>query len=304
MTETNDNQPGPEATAESLPEWRKMWNFGDPAGTEAKFREALEAGKAADDDEYVQIVTTQLARTQGMQRKFEEAHAILDTVEANLDGASAEVRMRYLLERGRAKNSGGDPKGSTKEFEAAWNLGQGANVDNLTADAGHMMAIALKGDAALDWSKRTMAYCEASADERCKGWLGPLYNNTGWTLHDQGDFDGALELWQKSLTFREAQGDANTIFISRWTIARCYRSMGRLNDALTEQRQLHKDRAAAGDPGAGYIEEEIGECLLSLSQPAEAAPWFAKAHEMLSKDGWLVANEADRLARLKKLGGE
>jgi tetratricopeptide (TPR) repeat protein len=189
-------------------------------------------------------------------------------------------------------------------FEEAWNLGQGQGLDPLTADAGHMLGIALEGDAALDWARRTMAFCEASPDKRCKGWLGPLYNNTGWTLHDQGDFDGALELWQKSLTFRQAEGDPNTIFISRWTIARCYRSMGRLEAALAEQSQLHKDRAATGDPGAGYIEEELGECLLALGKPKEAAPWFAKAHEMLSKDEWLVANEADRLERLKALGEE
>ncbi|MDF1837085.1 MAG: tetratricopeptide repeat protein [Planctomycetota bacterium] len=304
MTETNDTQPTTQESADALPEWRPMWNFGDPAGTEAKFRKALEAGAAAGDKEYVQIVTTQLARTQGLQRKFEEAHAILDGMQGELSQASTEVNMRYLLERGRAKNSSGDSAGSTEQFEAAWNLGQGANLDGLTADAGHMMAIALQGDAALEWSRRTMDFCEASPDKRCKGWLGPLYNNTGWTLHDQGDLDGALELWQKSLAFREAEGNAETIFISRWTIARCYRSMGRLDEALADQRQLHKDRAAADNPGAGYIEEELGECLLALGKPEEAAPWFAKAFEMLSKDDWLVANEADRLARLKDLGSK
>jgi tetratricopeptide (TPR) repeat protein len=304
MTDSNDSKPSDEASTDALPDWRKMWNFGDPAGTETKFRAALEAGIAAGDHEYAWVVTTQLARTQGLQRKFEEAHAILDGMRSDLAKASTEVNMRYLLERGRTKNSAGDATGSAEQFEAAWNLGQGANLDPLTADSGHMLAIALKGDAALDWAKRTMEFCEASPDNRCKSWLGPLYNNTGWTLHDQGDFESALELWQKSLAFRQAEGDANTIFVSRWTIARCYRSMGRLDEAIAQQLSLQKDRAAAGDPGAGYIEEELGECLLALGKAKEAAPSFAKAHEMLSKDEWLKANESDRLQRMKDLGGK
>ncbi|MBL4770158.1 MAG: tetratricopeptide repeat protein [Planctomycetes bacterium] len=304
MTDSTDkNPPATEPTA-SLPEWRKMWNFGDPAETEVNFRSAIEAGLAAGDQEYVRVVTTQLARTQGMQRKFDAGHAILDGIRVDLSSASTEVHMRYLLERGRLLNSSGKPEDSVPVFQEAWAMGQGVGLDPLTADAGHMLGIALKGDAALEWAQLTMTFCEASTDKRCKGWLGPLYNNTGWTLHDKGELEGALKLWQKSLNFRQVEGDANTIFISRWTIARCYRSMGRLDEALAEQLSLHRDRAATGDPGAGYIEEELGEIYLVLNNPKEARPWFAKAFEMLGQDKWLQAEEPERLARMEQLGSE
>jgi tetratricopeptide (TPR) repeat protein len=287
----------------ALPEWRKMWNFGDPAGTEARFREAIAAGEDAGDEEYVLIVTTQLARTQGLQRNWKAAHETLDEVEEELEGRSVELRMRYLLERGRTLNSSGDPGASALLFEDAWALGQGADEDVLTADAGHMLAIVLPPRNALEWAEKTMQFCEDSPDERCQGWLGPLYNNTGWTYHDKGDYEKALELWEKSLTFREAQGAPDPIFISRWTIGRCYRSMARYQDALALQHQLHEDRAAAGNPGKGYVEEEIGECLLALDRADDAKPWFAKAYDMLSKSDWFVAEEPERLARIKELGG-
>lgn len=293
----------PGTDGDALPEWRKMWNFGDPAGTEAHFREALAAGEKAGDAEYVMIVTTQLGRAQGLQRRFDDAHDTLDSVEAQLDGASAEVRVRYLLERGRVLNSSGSPETSVPLFEEAWRVGQGAGIDPLTADAGHMLGIVLPPDEALAWSERTMAFCESSADEGCKSWLGPLYNNTGWTHHDRGDYDKALALWEKSLAFREEQGAPDPVFIARWTIGRCYRSLGRIEEALALQRQLHSDRAAADSPGQGYVEEEIGECYLALGQADEAKPWFAEAYDMLHTDEWLQAEEPERLARLKDLGG-
>jgi len=288
--------------ANALPDWRKMWDFGDPAATEARFREAVAAGEEAGDAEYVLVVTTQLGRSQGLQRRFDEAHATLDAVEAQLDGASSEVRMRHLLERGRTLNSSGGAEASAPLFEEAWRLGQDAGLDALTADAGHMLAIVRPPDEALAWSERTMAFCESSADEGCRRWLGPLYNNTGWTYHDDGDYEKALALWEKSLAFREEQGAQEPIFIARWTIGRCYRSLGRLDEALELQRQLHDDRAAAGAPGSGYVEEELGECLLALGRGKEATPWFAKAYEMLHTDEWLQAEEPERLARLKELG--
>ena len=297
------NQTGANPDAAELPDWRAMWDFSDPAGSATKFREAIAAGESAGDEEYVLIVQTQLGRTEGLQRNFDAAHAILDAIEPKLEGASLELKMRYLLERGRALNSAGDPAASAPLFEEAWNMGQGAELDHLTADAGHMLGIVMKGEQALEWADRTMAFCEATDDERCKGWLGPLYNNTGWTYHDMGEYDKTLELWQKGVAFHEAKQSGEPLFIARWTVGRCYRSMGRLEEALASQQQLMADRKAAGSSNDAYVAEEIGECLLALERGEEAKPFFAKAYDKLHTDEWLVAEEPERLARLKELGG-
>jgi tetratricopeptide (TPR) repeat protein len=300
MTDTTKNK---SAVSVELPDWRGMWDFSDPAGTEVKFREAIAAGEAAGDAEYVLIVTTQLGRTQGLQHKFEEAHAIFDRIAPDVETASLEVKLRFLLERGRALNSAGEAAASAPLFEEAWNLGQGAGLDPLTADAGHMLGIVKKGDEALVWAMRTMAFCEASEDERCKGWLGPLYNNTGWTYHDMGEYEKCLDLWQKGVAYHQAIQSGEPLFIARWTIGRCYRSMGRFEDALASHQQLQADRDAAGANNDAYVAEELGECLLALDRADEAAPWFAKAYGKLHTDDWLAAQEPDRLARMKQLGG-
>jgi len=302
--DTTDTPAASEAQrAEPLPDWRKMWDFGDPAASEARFREAVAAGEAAGDATYVAVLLTQLGRTQGLQRRFDDAHATLDRVEGMLGGLGPEVRVRYLLERGRTLNSSGRAPESVPLFEEAWEVARAAGLDALALDAAHMLGIALPSDRQLAWAERAIALAEASEDPRCKVWLGPLYNNTGWTYHDLGRYDDALAIWEKSLAFRQQQGAAEETFIARWTIARCWRSMGRHQDALAEQQSVLTDRAAAGMPSTGYCEEEIGENLLALGRDDEARAWFGKAWDLLKDDAWLQADESERLARMKQLGG-
>ena len=93
-------------------DWIKLWNFQDPAGTRAKFQAILPETKGEDRLE----VLTQIARTHGLQQQFDEAHALLDEVEGALSDETRLARLRYLLERGRAFNSGGTPD---KAYEVA-----------------------------------------------------------------------------------------------------------------------------------------------------------------------------------------
>ena len=68
-----------------------------------------------------------------------------------------------------------------------------------------MLGIAEEGDKSLEWNRKAIAMAEAAAEERARGWLGALYNNTAWTYHDMGAFDTALDLFQRALVFRESR---------------------------------------------------------------------------------------------------
>lgn len=56
-----------------------------------------------------------------------------------------------------------------------------------------------------------------------------------------------------------------------------------------------------GEP-VGYVEEEIGECLLALDREEEAQPHFARAYAILHGDLWLKRDQPERLNRLASLG--
>jgi tetratricopeptide (TPR) repeat protein len=289
------------APEESLPEFDSLWDYNDPAGTEAQFRALLPEARTSGNSGYYAELLTQIARTQGLQMKFEGAHAILDSAEALLTDEMTVPRMRYLLERGRVHNSANEKEKAKPLFLEAWELGVARGQDYYALDAAHMMAIAEPPEKQLEWSEKAMRLAEQTEDERARKWLGPLYNNTGWTYHDLGRYEDALDMFERSLAYRQEVGDDEGARIARWTIARAYRSLGRVEEALSMQRRLEREIEEKGLQSDGYVYEEMAECLLLLDRHEEARPYFSKAHGLLSQDPWLVANEPERLQRLKDL---
>ena len=285
---------------ESAAAFDALWDYDDPAATHARFLELLPRAIESGDSSLHAQILTQIARCQGLQRKFDEAHATLDQAEALLYRALVTARVRVLLERGRVHNSSGEPERARPLFLQALELAKEHGEEFHAVDAAHMLGIIDPPERALEWNRAAIEMAERSDDERARNWLGSLLNNVGWTLHDMGDYEAALAMFEKAVAFREERGAAGPLRIARWAVARAHRSLGRLDEALAEQRKLAGEYEAAGQPD-GYVQEEIGECLLLLGRPEEARPHFARAHEILSKDPWLAENAADRIARLKEL---
>ena len=208
-----------------------------------------------------------------MQRRFEEAHSILDEAEALLDTAGPLAEIRYQLERGRLHNSSGEKAPARGAFQQAWEAARAAGaagfaVDAEAVDAAHMLAIAAATPAErIRWNERALALAGASADERAQRWQASLLNNLGWARHDGGDYEAALALFERALTERQKRGPHRETRVARWCVARCLRSLGRLEEALAQQRALLAEGEAAGE-AVGFTLEEIGECLLALGRGA------------------------------------
>ncbi len=285
-----------------------FWDFDKPAESEARFRAAL-VHVPVGDPQQVELMT-QVARAQGLQRQFEAAHATLTQAAGWLKPDMAQARIRLLLERGRVFNSSKQAEHACPLFTEALALAKEsmndgvADAEFLGVDAAHMLGIAAQEDLRMEYNLLALEMAENAADPRAQRWLGALYNNIGWTYHDQGQFAPALSLFERGQRWREANRrgpqDDGAIRIARWSVARALRSLGEFDQALTLQRAIEADCAKAGEPD-GYVYEELGECLLALERPGEAAPQFARAHALLSADAWLAANEAPRLARMAEL---
>lgn len=285
-----------------LEDFDALWDYNDPAGTGEKFRALLPAAEAAGDATYRAELLTQVARAEGLSRRFEQAHRTLDEVERALESLPARARVRYLLERGRVFNSSGDKDEARPLFLEALDLARHSGEGFYAVDAAHMLGIIDPPDKQLEWHLLALEMTERSTEARARGWRGSLYNNLGWTYHDAGDYEKALNMFEKALQFRIEQGKEHEVRIARWCIARTLRSLGRVEEALRMQLELAAQAEAAGDPD-GYIHEELGEGLLLLGSTEEARPHFGRAYAILSKDPWLAENEPGRLARLTELGG-
>lgn len=287
------------STADSI-DFDALWDYDHPAQTEQRFRELL-PDLEKNPDLYWQLVT-QVARSQGLQRDFAAAHQTLDAMMPALAEQSPRTRIRYLLERGRVFNSQGQQETARPLFEQAYRLASDDPAEQFYAvDAAHMLAIAADPEEALAWNITALELAENSADERTRKWQGSLLNNIGWTYFDRGDPAPALAYFQQALAFRREQGADEETRIARWCVARAQRALGQVAEALAEQRSLRVEYKSLGRD-SGYVDEEIGECYLSLGDQATARPFFARAFQKLSQDPWLAANEPNRLARLQTLG--
>ncbi len=283
-----------------LPDFDSFWNYSAPDATEIKFRELL---PQFPENELARLeLLTQIARAQGLQRKFEEAHQTLNVVEQELEENPSRARVRYLLERGRVFNSSRHEDAARPFFEQALEMAKALGEDFYAVDAIHMLAIVADPASSLTLNLSAIQLAESSREERARNWLGSLYNNVGWTYHEMGKYESALEMFEKAESFRRAKGGVSEIRIAVWCVARGLRSLNRIEEALSKQLILHAEFESAGETD-GFVFEEIGECLLALKRGDDAKPYFAKAYEVLSKDEWLAESEPIRIVRLKQLGG-
>ena len=279
----------------------KLWDYGKPAESQTRFRAEL-AKHPAGSREALETAT-QIARTQGLQRQFAEADATLDGVAAKLEPVPVRVRVRYLLERGRTRNSGGDKSAATALFKDAVALRARDTLpgaDYYLVDPLHMLGIATRPAEQLEWTRKALAAAEASPDPRARNWAGSLTHNIGWSYFDAGDPVTALVYWQKALPIREAQGNVENVRFAQWTIARGYRATGRLDEAEKIQLALVTETEKAGEPD-GFVYEELAEIAVARGDKAAAAPWAAKAYALLKDDEDLKADKPARLTRLADL---
>ncbi len=284
-----------------MPEFDALWNFDDPALSERRFRESIAALEPGSIDRLE--TETQLARAIGLQMKFDDAHRVLDGVESAAsehETPHPRLAVRIALERGRVHNSSGKRELALPLFATAYETAVAAGEDALAVDAAHMIAIAESPERAMVWNERALALSQRSADPRARRWRASLLNNRGWTRHGEGAYEAALELFEQALDARREQGSAGAIRVARWCVARCLRSLNRIEEALGLQRSLARELegSSASD---GFVDEEIAECLLALGRGEEAKRHFARAAQLLGEDPWFVAEEAPRLARLRSL---
>jgi len=280
----------------------KLWNFDDPAGSEARFRAEL-AKHPAGSREALEL-DTQIARTQGLRRRFDAAHATLDAVEPKLATTVPRVRVRYLLERGRTFNSSGSPQKAVPLFVEASELAMSdpePGADYYRIDALHMLGIAAPPAERMSWNQQALNLAERTKDPRAKGWQASLLHNLGWLVFERGDPATALRYWQRALALREASGDVARIRVAKWTVARGLRAVGRLDDAQAIQLALAAELDRAGEPD-GYVFEELAEIAAARGEASSAASWAARAYPLLAGDASFAAAEPKRLDRMKTLG--
>lgn len=285
-----------------LPNYQQYWDFNNPENSELKFLEIMKKAKEVNNMAYYLEVKTQLARTYSLRLQIDKAREILNEVKDELKEEYHRARICYYLELGRSYNSNKEPVKACEFFEDAMKLATEYNEENLEIDAIHMLGIAAETPKEqIKWNKLAIQKVEKSENEQVKKWLGALLNNTAWSLHDLGNYEDALNLFQKDYELRKLQKDKETELIAKWNIGRTYRSLNQLEKALKIQLEVQAERKDNGLSVGGYNQEELGEIYLLLNDKQSSKKFFKNAYEILSKDDWISKYEEERLARIRQL---
>jgi tetratricopeptide (TPR) repeat protein len=224
-----------------------LWDFGQPQQSERRFRQAL--GRAVGDDALV--LRTQIARSLGLQKRFEAAHRELDDLERPALDAAAEVRVRLWLERGRVHRSSGRPDLGLPWFRVAFDLAEAEALQDLAGDALHMVALALPpGDEQMATHRRTVGYARSASDPKARRWEGAALNNLGDAERNAGRLEAALATFRESRAAYERQRSPGGERIARWQVANVLRLMGRVDEALAMQQQLETEHERGGGSDA------------------------------------------------------
>ena len=174
---------------------RPLWGFEDVDASETRLREQLEREES---DVGRAEVLTQLARVHSLRDEFDACEELLQQAEA-LAGENGLVRVRVDLEHGRRLRSSGDGGAAAPVFESAFARACELGEYWFAGDAAHMVAISVP-DRMVEWTERGLELAESQPDAAY--WAGPLLNNLGWHYFEAGDYEQALEVFERALEMR------------------------------------------------------------------------------------------------------
>lgn len=243
----------------------RLWDFADPAASEERFR------AVADDESRTAheraVMTTQVARAIGIQRRDDDALALLDELESaertdETPEEAAELRARIALERGRIAATAERFDEAVPLFTKAVREAAVAGSTFLVLDALHMLALNDAGHEE-EWAAEGFDILDGVRDPRLKRWGVALHNNLGWTKHDAGDAVAALHHFEQAVEAADRYGTAGQQHVARWSVGRALRTLGRTDEALELQRELALTR-----PDDTYVQAEI-EALTAETTEAE-----------------------------------
>jgi tetratricopeptide (TPR) repeat protein len=198
---------------------RSLWDFEDVDASETRLREQL--GREESDAGRAEVLT-QLARVHSLRDEFDACEALLRQAES-LAGENGLVRVRVDLERGRKLRSGGEGGAAAPVFESAFARACELGEYWFAGDAAHMVAISVP-EKMVEWTERGLELADAQPDAAY--WAGPLLNNLGWHYFEAGDYEQALEAFERALEVRKRDpGDPQAITWAEEAVAEARKAL-------------------------------------------------------------------------------
>jgi tetratricopeptide (TPR) repeat protein len=264
-----------------------VWDFNNPEVSETRFREL--ASSANGDD--LAILETQIARTYGLRRRFDEARALLSGLEPGVARLGVEAQTRYHLEYGRtwisathskAEMTSGARDAARDAYLTAYDIARRHGLDYLAIDALHMLPfVDPDSQSSFKWTKLALDTMLQSGQPESRKWESVLLNNHGYHLHEQGRYEEALAVFESNIPVTERAGNPTKTRIAHWMVAWTLRSLERFDEALTIQLSLEQENARDSTPDQ-YVFEELSHLYKAKGDVAKS-DHYARLYKELKR---------------------
>lgn len=277
-------------------ELHSLWDFNDLSASRTRFEAALAKSETPDDQA---VCLSQLARLEGLEQHFETAEDLLRQAEDM--GPTAAVTARITLERARLARDRNREANAATGFHQAARQARAAGALDVALDALHMQAIAAPAAVAVALLEQAETLTKRAP--HLKGWLGPFYNNLGWSLFEEGDPAAALDMFQKDKALRRSLGSEHERRVAGVNCAKMLRFLGRNAEALDQLQRLTVEIGPQGF-GLGLVFEERAELAFAAGRSAEARQYADQARQFFTRHGITPDQQPSRFERLDHLAGK
>ncbi len=278
------------------------------------FQQAAAAADPAAEAETLVEALAQTARGYLIRDLKDEGRGWLEKAGERASEAHPNGWSRYLGVRGRFEWKDGDLAAATRTFETMYDYCMKHTLHSRAIDAAHMVAITGTPGQQVEWGRKGIQAAEAAGDE---GWLGPLWNNLGWTYDREGKFGEALDALRRARHFHWKLGSELAKLIADWAVGHALRQVGNPTEALAwirpvlawaERRQIEQPTPEAAE-WVGHACRELGEIRIALGDREEGLRLLRRAREELQRADmprWDAADFSrlqERITEVEREGG-
>lgn len=284
---TGAGKPDP-APPSALAEGDKLFAGRKYNDARAKYEDAANSALAEGDASSVVEAQAQVARTYGIQGKFDEGRPWLSKAATMAHEDMPLGWSRYLGVRGRFEwQDQKDNARAKATFIQMYDYCVKHKLRSRALDAAHMVAIVGTKADQEEWALKAIAEADASGET---GWLASLWNNLGWHYDEENRTDKALIALQNARTWHYKTGNEFTQMVADFYVAHALRRTGKLKEAremLISAFARAKTRYAADETDkesgewVGWGHKYLGDLMVDEGNKAEALLEYKAARHFL-----------------------
>jgi predicted enzyme related to lactoylglutathione lyase len=276
------------AAGQLLARGDEAFQAGEYAEATQIYKRAVEAARQEGQEEVLAEALSQVARGHLIQGEKGEGRSWLKRAEAVVSPEMPLGWSRYLGVRGRFEWKNDLLELATKTFTNMYDYCLQHELHDRAVDAAHMVAITAPHEEQIVWAKKGIEAAEAGD---LQGWLGPLWNNLGWTYEEMGRYQESLDALLKAREYHWKSGSEMNKLIADWSVGYAYRKLERPDEAESWLRPVlaWAERLYAADPSpdaaewVGFSCQELGELAIAREDLKDGHQYLRRAQESLAE---------------------